>query len=133
MTEYWLSWTISGNVTLKVVNNAGNDTSAVISGLFFDMLPPDGTPPALNLTLPTNGATYFASTMAGATITPAFTASSAIGFTSAALTIDGANVTNGVPITVSAGTHKFNLTAIDKWGVLATTSGSFQVDLHIRR
>ncbi len=127
----WLSWTISGNVTLNVVNNAG--ANAVVSGLFFDPIPPDGTPPALQLTLPANGATYFGSSTAGASITPAFTASSAIGFISTALTIDGANATNGVPMTVSAGTHTYILNAVDKWGVQATTSGSFTVELHIRR
>ena len=46
---------------------------------------------------------------------------------------NGANATNGAPMTVSAGTHTYNLTAVDKWGVQATTAGAFTVELHVKR
>jgi hypothetical protein len=125
----WLSWTISGNVTLIVQNNSSTN-NAVLSGLFFDPLP-EGTLPVIATTTPYTGAVYKTAPLSAyLQLMPSFSASSPVGLSSPpTMTIDGITVQNGVltPL-LGLGSHSFSIVATDVWGNQSITGGSFTVD-----
>jgi hypothetical protein len=127
----WLSWTITGDVILRVINNAGSsNNNAVISGLFFDGVTL-GTEPSIGIaTVPSNGANYYAPY--GTTLfqfAPFYSATSPVGIASVTMTIDGTPAPSGVSYSLASGAHKYAITAIDSWGAENMTAGAFTVGI----
>lgn len=122
----WLSWTISSNVILQVINNNPN-SNAVVSGLFFDPVP-EGTPPTITVAQPVAGSTYTSfSYLFVPTVTPSVSTTSAVGISpsSITMTIDGNPAPLNVPYSLTSGPHTYYVTATDNWGVQNSASGTF--------
>jgi hypothetical protein len=126
----WYSWTISGDVNLVITDNTTLTTNnAVISGVFFDPIV-EGTSPTISLTAPIYGGGYSTPSylFSSVGIVTQFSANSPVGIASATISIDSnPPVASGTSVTVSAGSHTFNVVATDNWGGVSNIPGTFTV------
>src|SRR5262252_4231418 len=109
-SPYSVSWNTTGaangshSLTAIARDAAGNQSSSAVTVTVNNGPPPDTTPPAVNLTAPSNGATV------SGTVTVSASASDNVGVAGVQFTLDGANL--GAEDTASPYSVSWNTTGV---------------------